>query len=263
MWKKVADGHPDSYLWVELSPPHSYNMDIPKEFMNGSGLRGVASNVLNGTGNAPNQLPFREMERIEPIRPYSIEADVSVHFLRSLISGFFALIAVSALVLITYNWDEGVEVISWKFIPILFVLVMCADWFGGRAGSERFLMKVERITGLDINGDGNVGAPPSTVRIEVTEHRENGGRIKYVDFPVKDIILQEFLTGLLEYGMPLSRPTWVGEGKLLTRGKYEAILEILLTEKWAYMIKPGSPTAGYALTVAGKTLLRQTLENMK
>ena len=120
---------------------------------------------------------------------------------------------------------------------------------------ERWSWRLERILGVDLNGDNVIGrpAPPETVRIEMIE---NGGQdVQFIDLPSADK-LPALASGLLQ-GRQFSQAVWTGGGQLFSRGEFEALRAELLRRGLAAYRNPQAPAQGLVLTAAGRAIFKR------
>ena len=103
-----------------------------------------------------------EVEAREPARPASFTGDLLVPLAQALVTGCVAAGALIAL---------GLEVgVAWGGAPlrawaIAALLIVCASWLVLLGQTRRLLWKVETLTGLDLDGDGQRGKPSSGDRV--------------------------------------------------------------------------------------------------
>lgn len=122
------------------------------------------------------------------------------------------------------------------------------------------LSTIEKKTGLDINGDGQVGDPPKPepqrIELEVTNRNEKGrlAGIKNLHFSdIDEDTLIEFLTDIAG-GLPLTGPSWQGKsGASLSQSKFAAVMREL--ERAGY-VENKRGNVGRVPTDAGKITLR-------
>ena len=112
--------------------------------------------------------------------------------------------------------------------------------------------KLERITGLDLNQDGYIGAPPPMVKVMVTSEDRRQGIIAEIPYPDR---LPKFARGVLS-GDPLSERHWSGKGKLFTPEEFKAIRQVFLARGLMRWIDPNLPKSGIELTPYGRAALR-------
>jgi hypothetical protein len=117
---------------------------------------------------------------------------------------------------------------------------------------------LERITGQDLDGDGETGRPtppPTTTRMELVD-RSRG--IRWVDVPLNDQELEELARAVLVRRLPLSRRQ-LSEDGVLPEEAYGDVLAAFLDGGLAEL-KGRTRNAGIRLTGSGRAFLRQYLD---
>ena len=112
------------------------------------------------------------------------------------------------------------------------------------------MAKVETWTRLDLDGDGIIGPPPTTVRVEVKEQQPAGWRMVYADLPIDDPTMRQVADAILVKKQPYSRRAL---SDILTQTQYEALSDAMI--KAGLLIE--LPGQRRELTGAGRSLMRQ------
>lgn len=134
----------------------------------------------------------------------------------------------------------GVFVISW--------LAMLARWLS----LTRPLDRLERLTGIDINGDGLIAdQPKKTIRVEF---KAAPNQTIIADLPYTNQAMQ-FYSALIR-GDRNGIHQWTGRNKPLTPGQYEQIRDELLERNFARWIGDPGAREGWELTPYGRSALK-------
>ena len=112
------------------------------------------------------------------------------------------------------------------------------------------MAKVETWTRIDLDGDGIIGPPPTTVRVEVKEQQPAGWRMVYANLPIDDDTMSQVARAILTKRLPYSRRAL---SDILTQTQYEALSDAMI--KAGLLIE--LPGQRRELTGAGRSLMRQ------
>ncbi len=136
----------------------------------------------------------------------------------------------------------------WEWWTPLAVLAggAAATWFVLLADWRRALWRIEEMTGVDVDGDEQIGPPPiSTIRVEVAEGRS----MTFLDLPLDQArtttLARLALAGRLserDVALVLDRKTW---GNLRAR---------LLDGGFVRWRNPAEPRSGLLLTAKGRAV---------
>jgi hypothetical protein len=129
-----------------------------------------------------------------------------------------------------------------------------ASWLWLLVDHRRALWSVERIVGVDLDGDGATGEPAQRVRVEVVENNGRQARIQYLDLPLSLDKLTDVAQAILEGGASLSRRAL---SDVLTQTEYNNLGPALVESGLARDL-PGNRRE---LTGAGRSMLRELLED--
>ena len=197
----------------------------------------------------PAPMPFRSMNREEPQAMAGLESHVMVPAAWAGLTGVFvAMAALPAFLLLAHD--------VWWLALWLGALSALLVWLARVLKLDIVLWRVESITGADLNRDGQVGQPaPETLRIEVTERTDSGGRVAYLNWPGTEAELTTFARAVLA-GAPLAREHWTGAGKPMSRKQFEQLVDRLLELGWV-RYRDGGKTQGLELSPAGRAMFRE------
>lgn len=143
---------------------------------------------------------------------------------------------------------------AWVIGLLVWLVVQAIVWF---AGSLHWftLTNLEKLTGIDINGDGKVGDGKSKVRdVKVTlrEVTQQGHvwQSRNLYFPGDPDAIVMLATALLG-GASIAERVWSGEGKLFSQQDFRAIRKILEDNRLIEPKNPKDVRQGYQLTAHG------------
>ncbi|HKZ82130.1 MAG TPA: hypothetical protein VJ793_00555 [Anaerolineae bacterium] len=144
------------------------------------------------------------------------------------------------------------------YVPVIVGAVsFTASWFWLLRDSRGLLRVTERLISRDLNGDGMVGdqpmpSKPSSVRVEVTERRDGGTTMRFLDMPIDEAQLQAFAKGILA-GKSFSERTWAGDGKPFSQNDFAALRDKLIETGYARW-RGGERRMGAELTAKGRAM---------
>lgn len=132
-------------------------------------------------------------------------------------------------------------------------------WLDYRHSWRVFL---ERLSGIDLNGDGVIGEEPTgkrePVRVEVISNEGRQG--DYIDLPARENQLRQLADGLIS-GKQFSQSVWTGNGAPFSRSEFEALRSEFIRRKLARWRKEGAPGQGIELTPPGWAVIRHFATN--
>lgn len=128
------------------------------------------------------------------------------------------------------------------------------------------LSSLERLTGLDINGDGRIGqqvrnVPLRVVPVQVNEIDANGHFHvrKQFNLPASEEQLEQLAYGLLRLNRPLTFREWTGKGKPFSDNEFEALRSEMI--KRGLVTNSGAEARrGLVLTETGRATMEKFLE---
>jgi len=183
-------------------------------------------------------------ERKEPSRTAEMSGDVAVPLCQS---------AVTALV----GGVGGLLVGGPVAAGVVAGLSFGASWLWLLADHRRALWSIEKITGVDLDGDGHKGKPGNTapaqhVVVDLVENTGRQARIRYLDLPLTLDKLADVAQAILEDGASLSRRAL---SDVLTQTEYNTLGPALVDAGLARDL-PGNRRE---LTGAGRSMFRELL----
>jgi len=201
---------------------------------------------------APTIAPGTSLRRDVPIRSPSVAADVGVPFLLALASATVTFAAVG-IVAIALRWSVGVPAVA-------AALALFLVWFWRLMKWESLLWATERITGVDLDRDGEVGEPGRrTVQLEISNADEPGS-LRYLNIP--DALFAK-LPGValkLAAGTPFSEGAMTGKGRPLSRSEFHQLRDLFMERGVVAWKDERHPTLGIEFTSYGKRVIRQMAE---
>jgi len=205
---------------------------------------------------APTIAPGSSLQRDVPIRAPAVGADVGVPFLLALASAIvtFASVGIVALAL---SWSIGVPGVAAG-------VVLAAVWFWRLKNWESLLWATERITGVDINRDGEIGEPGPgrrTVQLEISSPDEPGS-IRYLNIPDPLFAkLPEVAHRVIMSRTPFSQAAMTGKGRPLSRNEFNDLRDLFVARGVATWRDGEHPQRGIEFTPFGLSLMRKLIDN--
>lgn len=205
----------------------------------------------------PSVSPGYQSEAQSPAFLPTTEANVIVPFLQAVITGVFIGVPVGLVVgLIDVKLDTLVirgsigSGLLWGAATLFIVTFW--QWMSRSGEYNNLLWRIETITGMDVNGDEEVGKPePPTVRVEVKE----GHTWRFANLPGSDEALQAFARDVLSGIRTFSEQGANDNGYGVDNFKK---LRALFVEKgWAVWNHPSRKQQGIRLTRSGEWLVRE------
>lgn len=202
---------------------------------------------------------YSDHRRGIPVRPASKEADVWVPFLVSGITSVACSI-ISFCFAITLDARKPV-IVALLFGSVGFMLPWLAlNWYNWTS----LLRATERITGRDLDGDGNVGKPqPRTWRVEVETETDDGWSQTRLPCPVGGFnYLRQFAKDvLLNDGNPALGVTFSEDGAKRSGGYprelWKKLRDVFLAYEWCNWRNDAYHEQGVELTRVGKCILKK------
>jgi hypothetical protein len=207
------------------------------------------NNYTWATGQAAGLPPSAGIEALAPARPAAFGADLRVPIGQALVTGLLIGGLVAFLVArILPGWGGVLDL--WLGLGLA---IAAATWLLLLVETRRLLWAIERVAGLDLNGDGAQGEPAERVIIanaaagqREAAQREAAGRASG---------FAQFVAALPTRGT--AARTWE---PILTRPVYQEYRDALIRlgwAKWASVDQDGQPNEkkGWALTMAPAEIL--------
>jgi hypothetical protein len=188
-----------------------------------------------------------QLEMQTPTRAPGIASDLVVPFGQAMITGGL----LSGLVtFISARAGYDGELLALWFGLALFIGTV--TWIFLLVDTRRLLRQIEKLTGLDIDGDGKVGNPQDRIvlvnadkaREEAQQHAQAQERASMA------AELSEFVARLPQVGT--DQRTWE---KRIGRDKYQAFRDALLEMGWAEWNSPRDKRRGWRLVLPVRQIL--------
>lgn len=194
-------------------------------------------NFAFGTSVAPGTSYMRQ----EPISSATLEGNVAVPFLQSVISGVFAGIAAGGIAAIVEQPKSAIIGLITTSVTSGLVWAIALQWH------NRLLWTIEEITGADIDQDGAVGPPRQTPIDEVDERYDNGTPklVKLDWLPIAPEETQKLAIAVVVSGVRFVRDDLV-RAEAIKFNDYGKVMKVLLNRN--YLRKSGN---GVVVTYAG------------
>ncbi len=195
------------------------------------------------------------VERREPSSSSTVESEVIVPLAQSSITGL-----VLGLVWLTGSilWHR-IDLAPYALI--ITIVTMAVVWLMLLREHRSLLWKLETITRTDLDGDRFVGRPtadPDPMPITTVEIVDQAqGRIRYVDLPITDEVLELLARAVLMSGQPFSRRNLHDAGVLHSE-QYGPVSTAMIAAGLV-RYKGNGPNTGMDLTPSGRSFLRQYL----
>lgn len=186
---------------------------------------------------------------------HSIVAAVTVPTLQAAITFIFIFLGVGVLCWLVFDIVD-----PWKPAVFLAVLASLGVFFARLW--QWAILTTEKKTGIDINGDGVIGPKPEKeyVKIQITDVKDNGHvEIKQFQLSASDDQLQKLAIGLLRFNRKFSEKEWAGPGKPFSINEFRDLRSEMIKRGLLAQANSKDPRQGYALTHAGKAVLRHYL----
>lgn len=147
-----------------------------------------------------------------------------------------------------WNWTYMLE-IAVTASTILFALYWFVALFRWNLVSW-----LEQVTGLDLNGDNQIGKPKSTPVMKLRISDVTDGRFSQTDteLPAKPDKMIAFFRGALN-GRGFANRTWAGAGKLFSDPQFRKIIDLLKARE-LIQYKDGNASNGFEWTDEGRTI---------
>ena len=121
------------------------------------------------------------------------------------------------------------------------------------------LTSFERMTGIDIDGDGQIGKPvkePEVVRIQIDEVTADGHirQNRFANLPISNDKLTVIARGLLG-GRSFSEREWSGAGKILSSNEFRTLRTEMIKRGLLEVANDKDQRQGYVLTRTGRAVM--------
>jgi hypothetical protein len=196
--------------------------------------------------------PGIEQQTVVPARPASVIADVLVPLLQATITG--ALLA-GVFVLLTGEMVPRLDVDPLK----LALGIAGVSWVVLLLDHRKLLWAIERLTHLDLDGDGTEGEPaPQRHVLSVTV--QQGSRTRLIDTDDLGCTEQQMVTfsRAIVGGQSLAEAAW---GDVFgSRPRYVVFRARLVDAGLLAPVNPAAPAQGFRATQAGAAVFRRVVE---
>jgi hypothetical protein len=203
-----------------------------------------------------NNSPRMDTVGVQPgARPYlhTIEAGAKLPLLQSVVWGLVA--GTMTLVIALSNHPRWPGCLLWSVA--VFLIGFALAWMFYQRHWFR-LSSLERLTGLDPNGDGVIGAETRQAQIITRIELVDPGppwHSQIFDLPATDKQLTALAAGI-NAGVPFAEAYWTGRGGPFSVKQFRSLRAELVRRKLLAAANPDAPAQGYALTAAGRAILK-------
>jgi len=199
------------------------------------------------------------------VKPTPQHDPVMVRFVRlplvqAVISGFYWAWVPTGIAVVILAAAKA-KIWWWLLVPIILAVSTLAIsgryWFRLYEKDRETLEFIERFTGLDLNRDGEVGKPKTTI-VEIIDREK---RHKYeVELPVDEDVMAEIARAILESGgrYNFSRRDMMARSSI-SDDAFDKLQKEFLWRKWAAYRSEGKPNSGVELLAVGRAVLRHYL----
>lgn len=198
-----------------------------------------------------------EWEQSQPARPADLVADLVVPIGQALFTG--ALVA-GLVVFVVARTDYSGDLLTLG--SGLFLGIAVFAWLLLLVDTRRLLWAIERLTGADLDGDGQAGNPAKqTLGVEVKE----GRRTWFVDAAWLDLDDDNLLTFALgvHNGRGLTEGEWGKDRWAFPKGinQFRAVRGKLLEVGLLAKVNPSAENSTVKPTAAGRAFFRRLVEH--
>ena len=200
--------------------------------------------------NQQVQPPPPAPKLLTPSLQEGFSAAVTIPLAQSLITGALCGMTLTALCWALELKEPG------KIGLVGSMVTTTGVWIAGAAAWTR---RIERVLGVDLNGDGFIGQPPPAsrepappVRIEIVS--DNGRVSDFLSLPAEPDQLKA-LGAALTAGDSFTTSRWTGPGGLFTRSQFDQ-LKAELVNRGILRMAGQAANQGYCLTGKGKAVMR-------
>ena len=146
----------------------------------------------------------------------------------------------------------------WLWALTSWALTQAAAWLWLLSRWASLIIPLERLTGWDINRDGQVGEPlpPPLVKIILDTPGKGGNDSSIIaNVPTSQEKLIELASGIMR-GEPLSEEAGCGSGRPFSKDEFKAVRAELVKRKMLAWRNPSAPAQGLIVTMAGLAAFR-------
>jgi len=185
---------------------------------------------------------------------------VKLPLVQATISGFYWAWVPTSITIIVLAVAKA-KIWWWLLVPIVLAASTLAIsgryWFKLYEKDRETLEFIERFTGMDLNKDGEVGKPKTTIVKIIDEKRRE---IANVELPVDEDVMAEIARAMLESDgrYNFSRRDMMAKTSI-SDDAFDKLQKEFLQRGWAAYRSEGKPNSGVELLAVGRAVLRHYL----
>ena len=202
-----------------------------------------------------------DLEMTTPTRPAGFVSDLVVPLGQALITGAFAAgLIVFILSEVGPDWEIN-RLKAWGFLALA---ISAVTWLILLVDTRKLLRQFEKLTGLDLDGDGTAGEPDPAKRVFEVHVHDGQGYTRIVEsewLGIDDDRLIAFSVGIAN-GRNLTEATWSKDRAIFPEGinSFRAFRSKLEEAGLIALVNPKAPNLGYEPTAAGRAFFRRMAE---
>lgn len=197
----------------------------------------------------PNSITYQIQDENVRIHQQSASVGLWIPAGQAVITGFFIglVVAITSIALHFERWYLW-GFLAWVMAQVIVWVILLTNW-------HKLVNRLEKFTGFDIDGDGDIAdipAPPP-LRVDITE--DDGRSVRFAYLPAPSDKLQKMASMILS-GSNFSESFFVGSGKLFTRSQFAELRGVMLKRGLLEWNNPSSPARGVVFTKTGLAVIR-------
>lgn len=204
--------------------------------------------------------PFASAYRSTPVRPPE-HTDWTVPIMQALVTGLVVGLPAGFGCAWFIQRTFDIEPATGVWMLFGFVGSVMLVWLWRLGAYSGLLMKVEEVTGLDINQDNQVG-PPKPPGVDVSVKHEAPGHERY-EFDTLPVSKRSGYAGLISYARAITmmnesfaeRPA--NEHGGYSRAEWAELRDKFLYHNWSRWVNEQVPQQGVELTAYGLSIMRR------
>jgi hypothetical protein len=180
------------------------------------------------------------------------QAAIQVPLGQALAAGILAGVSFLAWALLITSpsvWS-GALVCTVTVIDVVFVI---SQW-------RWFVLTAEKITGTDINQDGQVGEEEEVTRIDITQIVDGKPKSDELKIPCKPEKFLRLAIGIVNRRLPFTGDEWGGKGKVFSDPQFRKLRSYLITKRFIVQSSAQGPNPGYVFNRNGIAMLRDYMQ---
>ena len=180
------------------------------------------------------------------------QAAIQVPLGQALTAGILAGVSFLAWALLITSpsiWS-GALVCTVTVIDVVFVI---SQW-------RWFVLTAEKITGTDINQDGQVGEEEEVTRIDITQIIDDVNQIAFLKIPVAPEKFLKLAIGIVNRRLPFTGEEWSGKGKLFSDPQFRKLRSYLISKSYVVQSSAQGPNPGYVFNRNGIAMLKDYMQ---